>query len=134
LWPRFAQASIVGAMVLAVVTLVEYTTGRNLRVDDVFAGSPLAAATGFPTGRIGPGSAVSFVLIGLALLTLDYTEPVRLDLSEALAISAGLVAVINAAGYMYGAPALYESHLTANAGMAPHTVAIVLALSPQVIS
>jgi len=132
-WSRLAYALIVIAMTLAVITLVEYATGSDLRIDDVFAGSPLAKATGYPTGRIGLGSAVSFVLLGLALLTLDVAAAVRIDLSEALAISAALIAVINAAGYVYGAPSLYESHLTPNAGMAPHTVAAVLVLSAGII-
>jgi PAS domain S-box-containing protein len=130
---RLAQASIAVALMLAVITLVEYATARDLRIDDVFAESPLAAATGYPTGRIGPGSAMSFLLIGLALLTLDLTEAVRIDLSEAFAIGTALVAAINAAGYMYGAHSLYESRLTPNAGMAPHSVVMVLVLSAGVI-
>jgi PAS domain S-box-containing protein len=133
-WPRLAHVFIVIAMILAVITLVEYASGRDLRIDDFFADSPLAKATGYPTGRIGPGSAMSFVLIGLALLTLDVAAAVRIDLPEALALTAALIAVINAAGYVYGAPSLYESHLIPNAGMAPHTIATVLVLSGGVIS
>src|SRR5262249_49651971 len=45
-WPWLGHVFIVIAMTLAVITLVEYATDRDLRIDDVFAGSPLAEATG----------------------------------------------------------------------------------------
>jgi PAS domain S-box-containing protein len=131
-WHAVAQAYAVIALVLAFVTLLEYATGRNIRLDDLLSPGQIEAATGSPAGRPGPSSAWSFVLIGVALLTLDVEELVRIDLSEVLALAAALIALITAAGYMYGATTLYET-ATLNTRMAPHTILMVLVLSAGVV-
>jgi PAS domain S-box-containing protein len=131
-WHAVAQAYAVIAVVLGFVTLLEYGTGRNIKLDDLLSPGQIEAATGSPAGRPGPSSAVSFVLIGVALLTLDFGEAVRLDLSEVLALAAALIALITAAGYTYGATSLYET-ATLTTRMAPHTILMVLVLSAGVI-
>jgi len=57
---------------------------------------------------------------------------VRVDLSEVLALAAALIALITAAGYTYGATALYET-ANLNTRMAPHTILMVLVLSAGVL-
>src|SRR5262245_13448182 len=131
-WHAVAQIYAVLALGLAVITLIEYTTGRNIKLDDLLSPGQIEAATGSPAGRPGPSSAVCFVLIGLSLLTLDVEEAVRVDLSEVLALAAALIALITAAGYTYGATSLYET-ATLNTRMAPHTILMVLVLSAGVL-
>jgi PAS domain S-box-containing protein len=131
-WHVAAQVYAALAVGLAVITLLEYATGRNIKLDDLLSPGQIEAATGSPAGRPGPSSAVSFVLIGLALITLDLEEAVQADLSEVLALAAALIALITAAGYTYGATSLYET-ATATTRMAPHTILMVLVLSAGVI-
>ena len=131
-WPRLAQIFALVAVALATLTLIQYAVGVDLGIDRTYVSSPLQAAAGFPVARSGLGSAATFLLIGLALVTLDTGWAVRTDLSEVLAIGAALVALTSAAGYLYGATFLYETDISGK-GMAVHTVIGMLVLSAGVI-
>jgi PAS domain S-box-containing protein len=115
------------------MTLVEYATARDLGVDRLFFSGQLEGEAGFLPARSGSGSAAAFVLVSLALLTLDLRRAARIYLPEGLAFSAGLVALITAAGYAYGATSLVLAGTMPDTGMAPHTVLVVFVLSAGVI-
>ena len=127
-----AEVSAFIVIGLAMGTLAEYVSARDLWVDRIFFpfGTPMQA--GFPPGRSAPGTAAAFLLLGLALLTLDAEPPVRGTIHELLPGCAALIALLALAGYVYGATSLYET-TTRETGMAPHTVAVVLALSMGVL-
>jgi PAS domain S-box-containing protein len=131
-WRRLAQIFALVAVAIAILTLIEYAVGVDFGIDRTYVSSPLQAAPGFPVTRSGLGSAAAFLLIGLALLTLDTRRAVRTDLSEVLGVGAALVALTSAAGYLYGATFLYETDIPGK-GMAVHTVIGMLMLSAGVI-
>jgi PAS domain S-box-containing protein len=132
MWKRLAQALAMIAIVMGVMTLAEFMTGANFGVEHIISGRRLADV-GIPATRSGPPNAAAFVLIGLALLTLDVRKPARANLSEGLAIAAALIGLITAAGYAYGATSLYKAATATDVGMAPHTLHVLIVLSAGVI-
>ena len=111
-------AVIVG--LVGALTLSEYLGGWDLGIDQLlFAEAPGAVATS-SLGRMAPNTAVCFVLIGVALLSLDARPRGGFVLPQNLALlvcGLGLTALI---GYLYGVPSLHSfaRHFTA---MAAHT-------------
>jgi PAS domain S-box-containing protein len=117
---------------LAAATLAEYIWNLGLGVDQAFFHTALNVGSGFPPGRCAPGSAAAFALLASALLWLDAPPAVRIDLSEQLAVGAGLIALLAIAGYVYGAIALYGAPVP-HTGIAPHEAGALLALSLAVL-
>lgn len=111
----FVCSGLVAGIGLA--TLCEYLFGVNLGIDDLLFRSSLRAAN--DPGRMAVTTAVSFVLLGGALLAVD--EGHRLgrlcsELSALVALLLGMGAMI---GYLYGVEWLY--HLLPFTPMALHT-------------
>jgi hypothetical protein len=110
-----ALAALVAA--LGALTLLEYLAGVDLGIDQLlWPDEPSPLATAFP-GRMASGTAVSFLLLGVALLALDRS---RL-LSRAAAGGAHLLATLALVGYAYGVSAFYG--LGAYTSMALNTAA-----------
>jgi PAS domain S-box-containing protein len=128
-----AQALAAATIALAGMTLAGFMMGSDLAIDRIFPSNPSLVPAGFAPGRMGAGGAVSFALIGTALLTLDLKKPPRVDLSEGLALGAFVVALTTAAGYAYGAASPYQASAIPDTGMAPHTIVAVMLLSVGVI-
>ena len=126
------QVSTLVVIGLTAGTLAEYMSGRDLWIDRILFDRPMPAATGYPSGRIPPGTAATLLLLALALLTLDARSFVRSTLHELLPIAAALIALLALAGYLYGAMLPVDGNIP-QTGMAPHTIAIVFALSVGVL-
>jgi PAS domain S-box-containing protein len=121
-WPRFAGITAVIVLLTGVLTLIEYSFGVDLHIDQLFMEHYIDLKTSNP-GRMAPNTALCFSLTGLAvLLTTLFHERARITAWTAtlgaLIISLGIVAL---AGYMIGVEGAYGwGHMTR---MAIHTAA-----------
>jgi PAS domain S-box-containing protein len=119
-WPRIAGITGVIVLLTGVLTLIEYSFGIDLHIDQLFMEHYIDLKTSNP-GRMAPNTALCFSLTGLAvLLTLLFHERARVSAwiatLGALIISLGIVAL---AGYMIGVEGAYGwGHMTR---MAIHT-------------
>ncbi|MEN3363967.1 MAG: hypothetical protein V7606_1241 [Burkholderiales bacterium] len=106
---RLAQwtCGAVSAMValIGVLTLAQYITRVDLRIDQYFVTEDGASVTQFPE-RMSAVAAVIFILIGTATLLL--IANVRSRWIEGLTLAAMFNALIPAIGYLYGASSLYR--------------------------
>ena len=120
---RWAGRLCAGAVVMiAVLTLIEYVVGWNLGIDQfLFADTDSVV---FP-GRMSIVTALSFSLLGLALLLLDYQRAYWLV--NMLVVLALLTAWIALIGYIYGVASLYR--VLPFSTIAVHTAANLIILS-----
>lgn len=90
------------------LTLLEYFTGADLGIDEMFvADTGTLTGSGFP-GRMSPLTASAFVALGLCIALLAFGRRRRiLTLGHALSAVAGFVAFLAAAGYTFGAEAFW---------------------------
>src|SRR5260221_1394613 len=85
--------SVLGFVVtlVAALTLAEYVLGRNLGIDEILFRDPRTAVA---PGRMSQATALNFLLLGLALLLLDFGWWVRLSqVAALLAAAISLLAV-----------------------------------------
>ena len=107
---------------LASVTVVEHLSGVRAGLDRLLAGRP----AGLPVLR----TAVSFLLVSTALITLDHVTPRGRSPAQWLAIAGGVIPFIALLGYAFGLPALHSARQSATAGgMAFHTAMALVLLS-----
>ncbi len=98
-WAARIAAGLV--VLVGVVTIVGYAAGENLGLDQ------LLFSTRLETNRIAPNTGLNFLLLGIALLLLDWESrpgvwPAQLVLLAPITISA-----TSLLGYVYGVGALY---------------------------
>jgi len=107
----------------AVVTLAEYVVDLDLGIDELLFRDTRSVA--YP-GRMAPATALSFLLLGLALFLQD--RPLPPIMNRATGLLAGVSALIPFLGYLYGAPSLYAIGIYASLAL-PTAVAFLLAAS-----
>jgi signal transduction histidine kinase len=116
---------------IGLLTLAEYLTGADLRFDSLLFSAKLNLnATSFP-GRPSPHTALSFLIIGVALLLIRIHKPRAHSLAQILALFVALVAVLALVGYIYQVAFLYS--ITSYTGMALHTALIFVTLGAGII-
>jgi len=119
------------ALALGLLTLAEYGFGWHLGVDWVLVDHTLRSGEPFP-GRASPQTALSFVLLGVALIS--FTLGGRwFSLGQISALIAAGNGIIAATGYIFGSASYYGFPIhTPASRMAVHTaisfIVIVLAL------
>lgn len=112
---------------LGLLVLSQDMFSWNLGIDQLlFIDRVAAVGTSYP-GRMAPTTAVNFILVGIALLLLDFKPRRGLHPSEALALVPAMIALFGVLGYLYDVETLY--HLKDFTAMAPHTAALFLVLS-----
>ncbi|MGH8077383.1 MAG: PAS domain-containing protein, partial [Lysobacter sp.] len=112
----------IGGLKLAAVTL-----GWHVGVDGWLFADRLASGDSALASRMPPNAALNFVLLGLALLTLDVTTRRARRPAEVLASGTFLIALVAIAGYAYGVP---EFSGVANfVPMALHTAVVFAVLA-----
>jgi PAS domain S-box-containing protein len=123
---RTAGLSLAGAAALiAAATLGEYVLGRDLGIDQVLFYEPSTAVGTSHAGRMAPNTAVAFLLVASALVTLDLDSRLRGWLPAGLVLAAALLAFVALVGYISGITSLYAvSDLTQMA--VPTAVAFIL--------
>lgn len=121
-----------GAAILIVggLTLVEHVSDVNLGIDTFLINRDWGQAAAAAPMRMGPPAALSFTIIGIALLLPGRgVQPTFVSLAGLLASAIGLLSLI---GYLYGAAHLYSvPHLT---GIASQTAAMILACGVGLIA
>ena len=137
--PHPSQRNITIARGLAILaasigflTLLEYVFGGDFRIDQL-----LVAATpdpGFPfwPGRMAPNTALSFALLGTALLLLDAGSRRVQAVSQASAVVTLVVGFIAVVGYACNAAALIG--VAGYTTMAVHTAGGLVVLSTGVLA
>jgi signal transduction histidine kinase len=115
-------------VLIAVITISEYLGGLDLGFDRLLFSRRLQI-TDFP-GRPSPHTAVSFLLIGGALLLSRRTGGAY-RLAQGLALVAALIAAMALTGYIYDVAFLYS--ISAQTGMALHTALIFIALAVGIV-
>lgn len=97
---RLQAGLALAALSISGLTILEYITGYSLGIDQLVYRDH---TTPYP-GRMSPFTALSFVLLGTAMLPLArWIEAAR----EVLALSVMVISMFAMVGYLYGIPALY---------------------------
>lgn len=110
---------------LGLLTLGEYLFSRDFGIDQLLFPQEAGAEPTSLAGRMAHPTALSFLLLGLALLSLDAKRPVWLV--EFPVLIALLVSGLALAGYAYGVTSLYSIGLYSS--MALHTASLFIVLS-----
>ncbi|HZF16049.1 MAG TPA: PAS domain S-box protein [Steroidobacteraceae bacterium] len=118
-------------LALALATLIEHVFGWNPGIDVWFTADPASALAGAAPGRMAPATAAGFLLLALALLSVEAAWQRPSWPVQWLAAAVGLNALIAVLGYVYGAEALY--HMRPYSSMAVHTAASFLLLALGIV-
>ena len=128
---RAGQGLALLVVLICALTLCEFIFGWQLGIDELlFKDDPDAAATLIP-GRMAPSTAVCFMLLGAALMGIEWEPRRAFRPAEILAFAAGIVSLISLAEYAIGQPVLYG--FSQYTRMAPHTAAGFIVLSGGVL-
>ncbi|MCA1635123.1 MAG: sensor histidine kinase [Acidobacteria bacterium] len=115
----------------SLLTLGEYLSGLDLKIDTLlFRGTLQSVGASFP-GRPSPHTALSFLLIGSAVLLLSSTRRRAHGLAQFLTLAAFLIVLMALVGYIYDVSFLYG--ITAYTGMALHTAFTFILLSLAIL-
>ena len=120
----WGSASAVAAVGL--LTLMEYSFGWNLGIDQLLFTEPVGTVQTFNPGRMAPNTALDFLLIGLSLLLLDVKTRRGHRPAQYLISLEGTIAFAALVGYIYGASRLYSPSTTATAMSLPAVLAGIL--------
>ena len=129
---RLAQLAAGIVVLVGALTLSEYAFQWNLGIDELlFSDTAGAVLTSHP-GRMAPYTALNFVLLGSALLSVDDVTRRGHRPAHYLAVAAGVVALLALTGYAYGSRSLYE--LSSFTAMALNTAMAFLVLCGGVLA
>jgi diguanylate cyclase (GGDEF)-like protein len=101
---------LLGALVTCIgaSTMIEYALGVDLRIDQFpFTDGLGAIAARFP-GRMPPVTAMTFLMLGVALFLLDSARRLGARTAQVLSLSAVFAATMSLSGYISGATAVYR--------------------------
>lgn len=116
---------------IGLLTLGEYLTGTDIGFDRLlFKESLQVTGTSFP-GRPSPHTALNFLLLGSALLSIRMKTVRAYRLAQIFALMVALIALMALVGYIDQVAYLYS--ITSYTGMALHTALIFLILSAGVL-
>jgi PAS domain S-box-containing protein len=96
------------AALFALLTLLEYLTGRDFSIDQIFFKPYFQADTVYP-GRMPPLATVCFIFIGsgIGLVNLRRQSPHRLTAAGMLACIIGIIALVALFGFTFGIESAY---------------------------
>jgi len=126
-WGRLvAQVLASGVMLIGLLTLGEYLFNRDIGIDELlFADEVAAAGTSHP-GRMSPLDALNFLLVGIALLFLDFEIAREQRLSQFFTLTAVIVSLLALIGYAYGIESLYSIGFSTRMALDAATAFVVL--------
>jgi PAS domain S-box-containing protein len=117
---RLAQACAAIAALAGGLTLIQYASGWDLKIDQTLF-RDRTTPEGLHPGRMSPMTALELLLIGAALLLQYAGSGARRRFSSVLALVATLLSVLALVGYTYGVTVLYGVGVYSS--MALHTAA-----------
>jgi len=91
---------------LGLLTIVEYLSGRGLGIDEILFRDVSTDAQVAAPGRMAPATALSFLMIGTALVLLEHGR--GRWAAQFLALGTALVSLLALMGYAYGVRGLYQ--------------------------
>ena len=115
---------------IGLLTLGEYLSGWNLGIDELIF-KDLATSGALYPGRMSFMSALSFTMMGMALLLIDSNNELRYNLAQSLTLVAGMIAYIALIGQLFEVNSLFRVGVFAP--MAFHTVLSFILLFVGVI-
>ena len=113
---RLGQLCACAVALVGLLTLGEYLFGWDLGIDQLLFHEMARAVGTVQPDRMAPTTALTFSLLGCALLLLDVSTRRGHHPAQVLAIIAGAVGLLAAVGYLYDITALYS--IGSFAGMA----------------
>jgi signal transduction histidine kinase len=116
---------------LGALTLAEYISGLDLRIDDLLFRNPIDAMS-VSLGRMSPAAALNFSIVGVTLSLLAGKRSAALRIADALLVFTALIGIIAMAGYLYNVTALYQFRVFS--AMAVHTAVLFIALSAALLA
>jgi len=111
-------------ILIAMLTVIEYLTRWDLRIDQLLFEDRSDLASVFPPGRMSLGTATNFLMLGVALALLGARR--AFGLTQELVLLALLYSLLTLVGYLYGASSLYN--ILPHVGIALHTTVTFIAL------
>lgn len=124
---RRASAALSAAVLLmGAIALSEYALGLDLGIDELFM-HDAATDEAFP-GRVSPYTAMNFILIGSALLVMNFRSG---RYSQWLSLATVLLAFLATIGHAYGIDSLYST--AHSQGMELHTSLTFLLLGVGIL-
>jgi PAS domain S-box-containing protein len=104
----FAAAFALLAGLIGLATLFEHMSGIDLGIDALLAfGRPWTGTATVAPGRMGPPAAISFLLLGLGLLSALGGARAR-QTAAALGLATVAIGMLSLIGYIFGADPLYS--------------------------
>lgn len=97
---RLGQLAAVGVSLIGIVTTIEYCSGWNVGIDELFVADP--ADTSPYHGRPSPATILNFCLLGIALLLIRTKRRYGGWIVQGAVLSAFLLAMLALVGYAYG--------------------------------
>jgi len=125
------QLGVVCAVLVALlgfITLIEHLVALNTGIDGWLFQSKLEA--GSLPGRLPVSTALSFLMSGIALLTLHFETRRGSRTAQFLALTVVVICLLTLLSYGYGIVALYHVY----PGMAVHTSVAFFLLSSGILS
>lgn len=129
---RFGQLAGVAVAMIGLVKLLTYARVIDLPIDHWLFSAKLESDGGIHANRMAPNTAVSFLLLGVALALLDRAGPRGGRPGQFLALAVTLVSLLALMGYAYGVLWLYG--IAAFIPMALHTAVLLHVLSLGVLA
>src|SRR5574337_1198741 len=132
-WSRpVAQVCAAAVALIGLLTLSEYLFGWDLGIDQLLVTEPQTfTESHHAPGRLAFVSALSFLLLGSALLLLDVKTRGGYQPAEHVAVAVSSLVCLILVGYLYGGMAIHQVYPFAT--VAPYTAFLFLALSIGVV-
>jgi PAS domain S-box-containing protein len=129
LWGSRVCATV--AILTGAASLIERFAARDFGIDLLFVPHTLLATQGTQVALMAAASGVAFVLLGAALLLIDWETPRKHRPAQLLAILIIAIGFISILGYIYGVEPLSGS--AGHTAMAVHTAVIFALLGLAVL-
>jgi diguanylate cyclase (GGDEF)-like protein/PAS domain S-box-containing protein len=94
--------------VVGLIRLTAYLSGWEIGIDGWLVAAELSASASLGPDRMGPNTALTFVLIGLGLMFLDRESSHGHRLAQFFPITAAVIALFAIIGYTYGVDHFYN--------------------------
>ena len=129
---RIGRALSVIVIALGGLTLAEYVFTMDLGIDQLILPDTAQTANALPPGRMAPATALSFFMVGVALLTLKARQPRFAAWPHWLVVPPLFISTLAIVGYAYGVSSLYE--VRAYSSMAAHTALSFFILTLSILA
>ena len=106
LWAARALALAIGG--IGLVTVAEYLSDSDLGVDQLLVRDRITTAGNLYPGRMSLITAIVFLLVALALLTVDFRIPGANRASQSLALLVPILPSLALLGHLYDIPVLFS--------------------------